>query len=69
MWANSQAVVAGVIVVALTVLGLGLLLVAYLNKDIAALAMGAIGTIVGALATALSTPRNKEGSANDGQTK
>lgn len=59
MLQNSQAVVAGLIIIALTILGLGMLIIAYVDKDVAALAFGAVGTVVGALATALSTPRSK----------
>lgn len=59
LWTNSQAVVAGMVISALTVMGVGLLVVAYFDHTNANLAYAGVGTIVGALATALSTPRGR----------
>jgi membrane-bound ClpP family serine protease len=52
----AQTVVALAIVAALLVLGLGLIVVAYFIPGAANVAWGGVGTIIGALATALNAP-------------
>jgi hypothetical protein len=53
---NAQVTVALAIVAAMVVLGLGLTVSAYLVPSAANVAWGGVGTIIGALATALNAP-------------
>jgi hypothetical protein len=53
---DGQVTVALAIVAALTLLGCGLIVVAYFIPGAANVAWGGVGTIIGALATALNAP-------------
>lgn len=53
---NSQAVVAFTIVIGLVVIGMGAIVSAIVDHGLAALAYGAVGVVVGSLATALNAP-------------
>lgn len=53
---NSQAAVAALIVAGLILLGAGCLAAAIVDNKLAALAFGAVGVVIGSLATALNAP-------------
>ena len=52
----SQAVIAAGIIVAVTVLGIGLMILAYEVPSQSASALTAVGTVIGGLLTALNAP-------------
>lgn len=54
--ANAQLIVSAAIVAALTLLGLSAIATALFDKSIAAVAFGAVGVVIGSLATALNAP-------------
>lgn len=59
---NSQTLVALTIVVALTLLGAGLIVAGFMLKD-AGPVWGGVGTVIGALATALNAPNGARSAA------
>lgn len=54
--ANAQTIVSMAIVVALWTIALAAILAALVEKTVAAVAFGAVGVVVGSLATALNAP-------------
>lgn len=53
---NSQATVALRIVYGLVLIGGGAIVAAVIDRDVASVAFGAVGVVVGSLATALNAP-------------
>lgn len=57
---SSQAVIAGMIIVAMSIIALGALVAAYWDHSFSGTALAICSTVVGAMATALNVPRSQD---------